>query len=191
MQEKVKHYFALYKPYGYLCQFTGEENDLLLGDLYDFPCDVYSVGRLDKDSEGLLLLTNDNQFKNKVLDPKNKYPKTYWVQVEGEINDQAINHLEAGTISIQHKGKQHKVDRAVAKIIHPEVPERTPPIRFRKNIPTSWIELTITEGKNRQVRKMTAAAGYPTLRLIRVQIGHYSLQNMKEGEVLKISPINR
>ena len=181
-------YFALHKPYGYLCQFTGGKEDLLLGDLYDFPKDVYSIGRLDKDSEGLLLLTNDNSYKNKLLDPTSKKVKSYWVQVEGEINYEAIEKLKAGSIIISHKGKKHKVSKANCSIINPsKIEEREPPIRYRANIPTSWIELSITEGKNRQVRKMTAAVGFPTLRLIRISFDTVQLDNLKPGEIKEFS----
>lgn len=192
MSQKLdKHYYALYKPYGYLCQFTGEPNDKLLGDLYDFPKNVYSIGRLDKDSEGLLLLSNDNQLKTRLLDPTSHTQKRYWVQVEGIITPEAINALSSGTITITHKGKQHQVAKANCKIIEePRVEERDPPIRFRANIPTSWIELTITEGKNRQVRKMTAAVGFPTLRLIRAGIANISIVDMAPGEVKIIDPIS-
>ncbi|MDG1035660.1 MAG: pseudouridine synthase [Crocinitomicaceae bacterium] len=191
MSEKVtnRDYFALYKPYGFLCQFTGEESDQLLGDLYTFPKDVYSIGRLDKDSEGLLLLTNDNQYKTQLLDPKNHKYKTYWVQVEGSITKTAVEKLCSGTIQINHKGKKHKVDQALCKTIAPpDLPERVPSIRTRLHIPTSWIELKITEGKNRQVRKMTAAIGFPTLRLIRTAMGSVQLQDLKPGEVRRIFP---
>jgi len=186
MSEKLanKAYFALYKPYGYLSQFSGEENDKLLGGLYDFPKNVYSIGRLDKDSEGLLLLTNDNHYKTQLLDPNSNKEKTYWVQVEGEISDRAIIELSQGTITISHKGSNHRVKKATcSRINSPSVPDRDPPIRFRANIPTSWIELSITEGKNRQVRKMTAAVGFPTLRLIRVSFDTETLGNLKPGQV--------
>jgi 23S rRNA pseudouridine2457 synthase len=182
-------YFLLNKPYGYLCQFTGESDDLLLGDLYAFPSDVYSIGRLDKDSEGLLLLTNDNKFKTRLLDPTSNKTKTYLVQVEGDITPDAIHLLESGTILISHNGKKHRVDTATCKKVGtPHVWERTPPIRYRSNIPTSWIELTITEGKNRQVRKMTAAVGFPTLRLIRNKMDKFTLGDLKPGEVREITP---
>ena len=185
-------YFKLYKPYGYLSQFSGEENDKLLGDLYEFPKDVYPVGRLDKDSEGLLLLTNDNQFKYKLTDPRSDKPKTYWVQVDGDINDEAITSIEQGVLTIKHNGKQHKVKKAICRQIpEPDLPERTPPIRYRKNIPTSWIELTITEGKNRQVRKMTAAVGFPTLRLVRIKVDNYGLEDMQPGECKEFRPFTR
>lgn len=184
-----KKYFAIFKPYNMLSQFTGDDNDSLLGDLYKFPIDVYPIGRLDKTSEGLLLLTNDNEFKNRVLDPKNKSPKTYYVQVDHDITPEACKELAAGTISIKHNGKQHRVARAECKKIDaPDLPERSVPIRFRKEIPTSWIALTLREGKNRQVRKMTAAVGFPTLRLVRHSIGEFNLGNMKPGEVIEIQP---
>lgn len=184
-----KKYYAIFKPYNMLSQFTGDENASLLGDLYPFPKDVYSIGRLDKTSEGLLILTNDNQFKNRVLDPKNKLPKTYYVQVDREITQAACKELESGSIYIKHNGKQHKVAPAKCiKIDEPELPERSEPIRYRKNIPTSWIALTLKEGKNRQVRKMTAATGFPTLRLVRYSIGNFNLGKMQPGDVIEIDP---
>lgn len=181
-------YFAIFKPYDMLSQFTGEANDSLLGDLYNFPKDVYPVGRLDKDSEGLLLLTNDNRFKTQLLDPLNKVAKTYLVQVDGEISADTIQLLSLGKITIKHNGKEHRVLPARCKKIAPpeNLPERIVPVRFRKNIPTSWIELTITEGKNRQIRKMTAAAGFPTLRLIRIGIGKFRLNEFENGMVTSI-----
>jgi 23S rRNA pseudouridine2457 synthase len=181
-------YFAVFKPYDMLSQFSGEPLDSLLCDLHDFPKDVYPIGRLDKDSEGLLLLTNDNRFKSQLLDPLNKIPKTYLAQVDGGITEDAIQQLSAGTITIKHNGKEHRVLPAKCKVVaQPEnLPERSVPIRFRKNIPTSWIELTITEGKNRQIRKMTAAAGFPTLRLIRIGIGKFRLNEFENGMVRTI-----
>ncbi len=182
-------YFAVYKPYGMLSQFTNDHGIPVLGDLYDFPIDVYPIGRLDKKSEGLLLLTNDNQFKATVLEPKNKLPKTYWVQVDNDITEEAVQQLSAGTITIKHNGKPHQVKPAVCeKIDTPDLPERVPPIRYRKNVPTSWISLTIKEGKNRQVRKMTAAVGFPTLRLVRASIGNYELGGLQPGDVVEIEP---
>lgn len=181
-------YFAVFKPYDMLSQFSGEATDSLLGDLHDFPKDVYPIGRLDKDSEGLLLLTNDNHFKTQLLDPLSKVSKTYLVQVDGEITEEAIQLLSSGKITIKHKGKEHRVLPAKCKMVSPPetLPERSIPIRFRKNIPTSWIELIITEGKNRQIRKMTAAAGFPTLRLIRIGIGKFRLNEFKNGMVKSI-----
>jgi 23S rRNA pseudouridine2457 synthase len=182
------HYFMAHKPYGYLCQFTGEQSDLLLSQLHAFPPNVYAVGRLDKDSEGLLLLTNDNNFKNKILSPEKNHFKTYLVQVEGAITPTAIEQLQNGSININHKGKIHQVKKATCVIIDDvKIEDRIPPIRFRANIPTSWIELSITEGKNRQVRKMTAAVGFPTLRLIRTKIGKISLNKLPIGKVIKLS----
>jgi 23S rRNA pseudouridine2457 synthase len=180
-------YFLLNKPYGYLCQFTGEADDLLLGQLFDFPKDVYSIGRLDKDSEGLLILTNDNRFKNKVLSTEDKWEKEYWVQVENEISKEAIISLISGILEIEHKGQRVKVRKAqCTQIAPPEIEDRNPPIRYRKSIPTSWISLTLTEGKNRQVRKMTAKVGNPTLRLIRYRIGPFNLGKMKAGDVIEL-----
>jgi 23S rRNA pseudouridine2457 synthase len=182
-------YYAVFKPYNMLCQFTGQENDSLLGDLFDFPKDVYSIGRLDKDSEGLLLMTNDNSFKTRMLEPKYKTPKTYFAQVDGAIIDEVIRELSEGKIVIKHNGKSHQVAPAVCrKIDDPNFPERSVPIRYRKNIPTSWVSLMISEGKNRQVRKMTAAVGFPTLRLVRFSIGNYKLGNMQPGDVIEIKP---
>lgn len=192
MSKKVdKSYYLLHKPYGYLCQFTGEPEDKLLKDLFKFPKDVYSVGRLDKDSEGLLILTNDNAFKTRILSPNFHVKKTYWVQVEGAITDKAIAELQAGTIVISHKGKKHQVAKSSCRRINSiDFPDRLPPIRQRASIPTSWIELQITEGKNRQVRKMTAAVGYPTLRLIRYAIDGYSLEGLNPGDVKSFVPIS-
>lgn len=184
-----KRYFAIYKPYDMLSQFTGGENTGVLGDLYNFPKDVYSIGRLDKTSEGLLLLTNDNDFKNRVLDPKNKLSKTYYIQVDNEVTEEACMVLESGTIRIKHNKRDYRVKPAICKRIEdPNFAERSVPIRFRKEIPTSWILLTLSEGKNRQVRQMTAAVGFPTLRLVRVSIGAYHLGNMQPGDVVEIQP---
>ena len=186
---KSFHYFAIYKPYGMLYQFTNDQGVPVLGEIYDFPKDVYPIGRLDKNSEGLLLLTNDNQFKSDILEPKQKLAKTYWVQVDNEITDKAINTLSNGSIVIKHNKKPYQVKPAkCSKIDPPNLPERNPPIRYRKNIPTSWISLEITEGKNRQVRKMTAAVGFPTLRLVRARIGKYDLGGLQPGDVVEIEP---
>jgi 23S rRNA pseudouridine2457 synthase len=182
-------YYAVFKPYDMHCQFTGEENHSLLGDLFAFQKDVYSIGRLDKDSEGLLLMTNDNRFKTRLLEPKYRTPKTYYAQVDGDITEEAVRELSQGSIVIKHKGNSHKVAPAVCqKIADPNFPERSVPIRYRKEIPTSWISLTISEGKNRQVRKMTAAVGFPTLRLVRFSIGNFKLGKMQPGDVVEIKP---
>lgn len=166
------------KPFDVLCQFTDEQGRKTLAD-YIKQKDVYAAGRLDRDSEGLLLLTNDGKLQHKITEPKNKMPKTYWSQVEGEITGDAIRQLQKGVTL-----KDGLTKPANAKIIaQPEsLWPRDPPIRERKNIPTSWIELTITEGRNRQVRRMTAATGFPTLRLIRYSIGEWSIDNINNGD---------
>ena len=166
------------KPYGVICQFSEHEKHPSLSEYIDIK-DVYAAGRLDHDSEGLLLLTDDGKLQNKISSPKNKMKKTYWVQVDKEITQQAIEQLINGV-----KLKDGLTKPAQAKII--SAPEnlwpRNPPVRFRKEIPTSWLELTISEGKNRQVRRMTAAVGFPTLRLIRCQIGEWKLNEIPPGE---------
>jgi 23S rRNA pseudouridine2457 synthase len=181
-------YFITYKPYGVLNQFTDDLGRPTLASLYPFPKDVYAVGRLDIDSEGLLLLTNDKIINHRLLNPQFKHSKTYWVQVEGAISKEAIAKLEKG-VDIRIEGKHYKTLPAKAFIFEntPQVPERNPPIRFRKNIPTSWISLSIVEGKKHQVRKMTAAVGFPTLRLIRYQIQGLTLTDMQVGEVRELS----
>jgi 23S rRNA pseudouridine2457 synthase len=168
------------KPYGVICQFSPDDNHPSLTEYIPIK-KIYPAGRLDHDSEGLLLLTDDGKLQNKITHPKNKMPKTYWVQVDGNISDEAINQLQKGV-----KLKDGLTRPAKAKRI--EEPQnlwaRNPPVRFRKNIPTSWLELTIKEGRNRQVRRMTAATGFPTLRLIRYRIGEWSLENLKPGKYI-------
>ena len=178
-----KHYIAIYKPYMMLCQFTKEkEGDVTLsGFPYPFPKDCYSVGRLDKDSEGLLLLTNDNFLKTKFLTPTSDHSKIYYVQLEGIPTDEAIAHLQKG-VDIRIKGKIYHTKKAEAQLIEPPVlPERTPPIRYRANIPASWLKVTLTEGKNRQVRRMCAAVGFPVLRLVRYGMEGLGLDHLKEN----------
>jgi 23S rRNA pseudouridine2457 synthase len=169
-------YFLIYKPFGMLSQFSREGDHATLADLdFEFPKDIYPVGRLDADSEGLLLLTNDNFLKTKLLEPKNRHTRTYYVQVEGDVTTEACELMSSG-VAISINGKRYQTLPAeVVAIAEPVLPERDPPIRFRKNIPTSWVSLTLHEGKNRQVRRMTAAAGFPTLRLARWSIGKISL----------------
>jgi len=180
-------YFLLNKPYGMLSQFSGEKNDRLLGECFNFPKDVYSVGRLDKDSEGLLLLTNDNTLKHAILHPEFHSSKTYWVQVDGIPTADQLHKLENGELSIMHKGSTHIAKEARCRAIdEPAIWKRNPPIRFRANLPTSWIEIVLTEGKNRQVRKMTASVGLPTLRLIRAKIGDLEIGQLQPGEVIEI-----
>lgn len=179
-------YFIIYKPYGTLSQFTPEGNKPGLGSLFKFPLDCYPVGRLDADSEGLLLLTNDKKINQKLLDPKAGHKRTYLVQVDGAITQEAVNKLAAG-VEIKVEGKNYHTLPAVAEMIEePELPPRNPPVRFRKTIPTSWIRLTLTEGKNRQVRHMTAAVGFPTLRIVRVSMEKIELGKMNSGDVIEL-----
>ena len=176
-------YIAFYKPFDVLSQFTKEiESHKTLADHLELEKDIYPVGRLDRDSEGLLLLTNDKRLNHKLLDPKYKHPRTYWVQVDGAINQEAIESIKAGpTIKV---GKtKYKTLRCEAKIMEqPQLPSRMPPIRVRKSIPTSWASITLTEGKNRQVRKMFAAVGFPVLRLVRYSIQSLTLDELNPGE---------
>lgn len=185
-------YIAFYKPFNVLCQFTAEGDKQTLADyLTGIDKDIYPVGRLDYDSEGLLILTNDKSLNNKLLNPAFAHKKTYYVQVEGEVTADAITKLEQG-VAISVKGKKHITQKATARIIpEPELPERDPPIRYRKNIPTSWIELAISEGKNRQVRKMTAAVGFPTLRLVRFAIGSIDIDGMNLGDAIMLNTKQR
>lgn len=175
-------YFAFYKPFQVLSQFSPEGDKKTLKEYFPhLPNDIYPVGRLDYDSEGLLLLTNDKPLTHQLLDPSFAHKRTYWVQVEGEINEDALAQLQQGVI-INVNGKTHKTRPASASLLNePDVPERNPPIRFRQNIPTSWLSLTLTEGKNRQVRRMTAAVGFPTLRLIRYSIGQVTIDGLQPG----------
>lgn len=182
--------YAVIKPYGMLSQFTSVAGHPGLSELCDFPKDVYPVGRLDRDSEGLLLLTDDNDLKRRILEGHGgrKIWKTYHVQVEGAPTEQDLHALER-PMQLKAKGKVFTTRPAKARLL-PDFTspwERTPPIRYRANIPTTWIELQIDEGKNRQVRKMTAAIGFPTLRLIRHAIGGLTLDHLA-GRVEKLTP---
>lgn len=165
------------KPFNVLCQFTDTEGRKTLSHFIKTK-NVYAAGRLDLDSEGLVVLTDDGKLQNKISDPENKLEKTYWVQVEGVPNETDLDKLRKG---IKLKDGITKPGKVII-INPPKVWERNPPIRERKNIPTSWIELKIFEGKNRQVRRMTAAIGYPTLRLIRYSIGEWNIENLNPGE---------
>ena len=171
-------YLLFYKPYGVLSQFTDDGGRQTLKDFIPIP-DVYPVGRLDWDSEGLVLLTDDGRLQHRLSDPKFGHPRTYWVQVERIPDQTALASLATG-VAVQ----DYRTRPALAKLlpIEPTLPPRDPPIRDRQNIPTAWLELTLTEGKNRQVRRMTAAVGFPTLRLVRVAIGLLSLQGLGLGE---------
>lgn len=172
------------KPYGYLTQFHDKEGRPTLKDLHRFPKGVYPVGRLDMDSEGLLLLTDDKKLTNFLLHPDNYHEKEYYVQVEGIATEEAIAPLNEGVLI------EKKMTRpAIVKLIDepPWLWQRKPPVRIRKTVPMSWISITLTEGRNRQVRKMTASVGHPTLRLFRYRIMSATVEDLKPGEVKKIS----
>ena len=166
-----------------LSQFTDAKGRSTLANFIDLP-QIYPAGRLDYDSEGLLILTDDGRLQAKLSDPKYKLPKTYWVQVEGEITNEALQKLAAG---IELKDGRTKPARS-SLITEPDIWNRIPPIRHRKNIPVSWLSLTITEGKNRQVRRMTAAVGFPTLRLVRQGIGRWTVGGLAPGKWKSVQP---
>ncbi len=165
------------KPYKVLSQFTDTEGRQNLSS-YIRQSGFYPAGRLDYDSEGLLLLTDSGELQHQISHPKHKLPKTYWVQVEGDVTSEAIAQLKKGVILKDGKTKPAKVKQ----VEEPNIWLRDPPIRFRQHIPTRWLQITITEGRNRQVRRMTAAVGLPTLRLIRWAIGDWTLESTKPGE---------
>ena len=169
------------KPYGVISQFSEHKTYASLKDFIPYK-NVYPAGRLDSDSEGLLILTDNGVLQNKISNPKNDMYKTYWAQVENKPSDDALEALRLGLKIKDYFTKPALVER----IIDPDVWERDPPIRKRKNIPTEWIQIKISEGKNRQVRKMTAAISHPTLRLIRVKIGDYNIDKLKPGDFLVI-----
>ena len=168
----------LNKPYGVLCQFTDEAGRATLKDCVAVP-GVYAAGRLDTDSEGLLLLTDDGPLQHRIADPRHKLPKTYLVQVEGEADEAALAQLRAGV----DLGDFRTRPCAAKSVAEPDwLWPRDPPVRFRKSVPTSWLEIVLREGKNRQVRRMTAKVGLPTLRLIRVAIGPWRLDGLAPGQ---------
>ena len=170
---------AFHKPYGVLCQFTPDQPGQRTLAEFGFPAGVYPVGRLDLDSEGLLLLTDEAGFNHRLLNPAAAHPRTYWAQVEGNPTPEALARLQRGGLEIQG----HRTLPCRARLLDPApaVPLRDPPVRFRQAIPTAWLELQLTEGKNRQVRRMTAAVGFPTLRLIRTAIGGFEGTCLAEG----------
>ena len=175
----MNQYFLLFKPYDVLCQFTPVEGRRTLADCGKFPSDVYPAGRLDSDSEGLLLLTNDGHLIHCLLEPKFRHPRTYLAQVERIPDEEALRRLREG---VEMEGTLTLPAEVKLLTGEPDLPPRPVPIRFRKNVPTAWLEITLTEGRNRQVRKMTAAVGFPTLRLVRIAIGPVTLYGMEPGE---------
>lgn len=187
----MHHHFILFKPYGYLSQFTYnlKRTKKLLGELHDFPEGTMAIGRLDEDSEGLLLLTTDGMMSEIVR--SKKVEKEYYVQVDGLINQEAIKKLKQG-VEIGFKGTKYITKPCEARILSetPEFPLRGKKIRDERHGPTSWLSVTVTEGKFRQVRKMTSAVGFPTLRLVRVRVGDVELGNLQPGEVIEVEEFN-
>jgi 23S rRNA pseudouridine2457 synthase len=181
------HHFIIHKPHGYLSQFIYEKkrHKKLLGELYNFPVGTMAIGRLDEDSEGLLLLTTDGMMSEIVR--SKTVEKEYYAQVDGIINEMAIQQLEKG-VEIGFKGIRYTTKMCEAKIVNqlPDSIAEGRKIRDDRHGPTSWISITLTEGKFRQVRKMTAAVGFPTLRLVRIRVGSIFLQNLRAGEVLEV-----
>jgi len=182
-------YFIVYKPYQTLSQFTStEHNKKTLADFFQVPKNVYPVGRLDEDSEGLLILTNDKKLNHRLLDPVFAHEREYWVEVEGAITNEAVMQMQQG-LQLNIKGTIHQTRSSVIHIFNepPGVAERIPPVRYRASVPTSWVKIILKEGKNRQVRKMTAQVGFPTLRLIRYRIEEIKLNDMKPGTIIELS----
>lgn len=180
-------YFALHKPFDVLTQFTDQEGRATLKDYFPHP-GVYPVGRLDRDSEGLLLLTDDGPLAHRLTDPRFEHPRTYLAQVERIPDESALERLRRG---LDLKDGRTRPAEAELLAEPPALPDRSVPIRFRKNVPTAWIRLVLREGRNRQVRRMTAAVGYPTLRLVRVAIGPVLLENLAPGDWRELTPQER
>ena len=176
----MSHIYLFNKPYGVLTQFTDRDGRPVLADYIDIPA-IYPAGRLDKDSEGLLLLTDDGKLQQAVSDPAFKLPKTYHVQVEGIPDDEAMDKLRDGVELKDGMTRPARVSRIEGE--PPGLWQRNPPVRYRASIPDSWLQVIIKEGRNRQVRRMTAAVGFPTLRLIRSAIGDFRLDGLLPGEI--------
>lgn len=174
----------LYKPYNVLCQFSASGGRPTLADHVDVP-GIYPAGRLDTDSEGLVVLTDDGMLQARITDPRHKVEKTYWVQVDGDISEDALEQLRRGVLLNDGRTKPARAER----IDEPALPPRVPPIRVRRDIPTCWIELALREGRNRQVRRMTAAVGHPTLRLVRAAVGPWRLDGMQPGQWRETAPV--
>ena len=181
-------YYAIYKPFQTLSQFSEQADKKTLKHYFSVPKDVYPVGRLDFDSEGLLILTSDPSINQALLNPKNAHSRTYYVQVDGAITQEAVQQMVKG-VTISINGQKHLAKAVSASILDqaPVLPERNPPIRFRKSIPAPWIALTLQEGKNRQVRRMCAAVGFPVLRLVRINIEALSIQGWGSGEIRELT----
>lgn len=170
-----------------LSQFTSEGNKPALGSLYKFPLDCYPVGSLETESEGLLLLTNDKKVNHKFLNPTVEFHRSYFVQVDGEITEDAIQKLLLG-MEVKVEGKIiHTKKSLVEKIMEPSLPPRNPPVRFRKTVPTSWISITLSEQKNKQLRQMMAAVGFPALRIVRMKMGNLELKKMQPGDIVELN----
>lgn len=180
------NYLIFYKPYGVLTQFT-DNSPNPRPTLKDYipVADVYPVGRLDQDSEGLLLLTNHGQLQHRLSDPKFGHPRTYWAQIERIPGTDALQQLQQGVVIQTYRSRPAQVQLLDQD---PQLPPRDPPIRYRKQIPTCWIELVLREGRNRQVRRMTAAVGHPTLRLVRVAIANLTLTGLAPGQWRSLTP---
>jgi 23S rRNA pseudouridine2457 synthase len=177
-------YILFNKPYGVLSQFTPQAGRRTLSEFGPFPRDVYAAGRLDADSEGVLLLTNDNELTHRLTSPEFNHPRTYLVQIEHVPNEGALERMRRGLVIEGNKTKPAGVRRLTHE---PSLPPRGVPIRFRKTVPTAWLEITLYEGRNRQVRKMTAAVGHPTLRIVRTKIGFLSLHGVEVGKSRRLT----
>ena len=183
----LSRYFKLFKPFDVLTQFTDGEGRATLKDYFPIPA-VYPVGRLDRDSEGLLLLTDDGPLAHRLTDPRHEHPKTYLAQVEKVPDDAALEALRRGIVLADGPTRPAEAERLDGE---PDLPGRPVPIRFRKNVPTAWLRLVLHEGRNRQVRRMTAAVGHPTLRLVRVAVGPIALDRLQPGEWRELDEAER